>query len=104
MKIKPFKQGADFEHLRKVLMRETTKGPVPILELFVDVDVMAEITGMDIPIDKATEFIRNFGWSNDPEVVLAGTKIMDLSLDFRSVRDILFFHCLVRDFECCRCE
>jgi len=79
---KPFKHGADFEHLRKVLMRETTKGPVPIIELFVDVDVMAEITGMDIPVDKATEFIRNFGWSNDPEVVLAGSRIMDLSLAF----------------------
>ena len=39
---RPFTRGPDFEHLRKVLMRETAEGPVPILELAVDVEVMAE--------------------------------------------------------------
>ena len=51
MKIqKPFKQEADFEALRKVLMRETSGGPVPIIELMVDGDPMAEVTGLKTPV------------------------------------------------------
>ena len=46
---KPFKQGADFEHLRKVIMRETTEGPVPIIELAADAEIMAAVTGIDFP-------------------------------------------------------
>ena len=29
---RPFKKQPDFEHFRKVLLRETTEGPIPIVE------------------------------------------------------------------------
>ena len=52
MKIeRPFKAGADFEYLRKVLMRETKEGPVPIIELGADNEIMAAVTGIELPKD-----------------------------------------------------
>jgi uroporphyrinogen decarboxylase len=61
MKIKrPFKEGADFEHLRKVLMRETREGPVPIIELGADNEVMAAVTGIELPKDLSLDAVSSF--------------------------------------------
>jgi len=46
---RPLKREADFMHLRKVILRETTDGPVPIIELLADVEVLSETTGMEPP-------------------------------------------------------
>lgn len=82
MKIEtPFKEGYDFEHLRKVLMRETTKGPVPIFELAVDPEVMSEATGIDFPVKRFDELI-NIGPDSPPETLQLGIQLMDLIIDF----------------------
>jgi uroporphyrinogen decarboxylase len=82
MKIeRPFKQGADFEHLRKVLMRETKEGPVPIIELFADPEVMSEVTGIDFPPEMA-EKIVHAGEELTPEQIEIGIRLMDLSIAF----------------------
>jgi len=77
----PFKEGHDFDHFRKVIMRETAEGPVPILELVADVDAMAEITGMDFPPDAQTKLL-NAGKNADPEIIQLGIKYMDMTLEF----------------------
>jgi len=51
----PFKQGANFDHLLRVIRRETTDGPVPILEVMTDGSIMEEVTGLDSPVDALTE-------------------------------------------------
>ncbi|MFH2100357.1 MAG: hypothetical protein ABIJ95_12660, partial [Pseudomonadota bacterium] len=89
MKIpEPFKKGADFEALRKVLMRETTGGPVPIIELMVDGDPMAQVTGLPTPISSMMElldFVEADG-TVSPESLEKGMQLMDLSLAF--ARDV----------------
>lgn len=84
MKIeRPFKEKPDFEHFRKTIMRETTEGPVPIIELFADVEIMAEAAGIeDFPIDKAREIVMNVANGSEPETIIAGIKILDLQLEF----------------------
>ncbi len=85
MKIpEPFKTGADFEALRKVLMRETKNGPVPIIELFVDGDPMAEVTGLPSPISSMMELMDLIGpdGSMSQESMEKGLALMDLSLAF----------------------
>ena len=82
MKIKtPFKEGYDFEHLRKVLMRETTKGPVPIFELAVDPEIMSEATGIDFPVKRFDELI-NIGPDSPPETLQLLMQLGDLIIDF----------------------
>ena len=85
MKIqKPFKEGCDFEHFRKVLMRETTEGPVPIFELFSDPEIMSEVTGIDLPEVRLIELLTglDIGPKAPPEMLMAGLRIMDISLAF----------------------
>jgi uroporphyrinogen decarboxylase len=85
MKIQhPFKQGADFEALRKVLMREVKGGPVPLIELIVDGDAMARVTGLEASIGSAMELIDLIGpdGSVSQESLEKGVKLMDLSLAF----------------------
>ncbi len=83
---KPFKQGADFEYLRKVIMRETTDGPVPIIELSADAEVMSEVTGIDFsPSDYNKLKTMNQEGSLgeiDEETMLIGMRFMDLSVNF----------------------
>ena len=79
---RPFKGKPDFEHFRKVIMRETTDGPVPLIELFADPDIMVEVTGMDFPIEKGYEIIFSGGADNSPETAMVGIKLMDLSIAF----------------------
>jgi uroporphyrinogen decarboxylase len=82
MKIEtPFKEGYDFEHLRKVLMRETTEGPVPIFELAVDPEIMSEATGIDFPVKRFDELI-NISPDSPPETLQLGVQLMDLIIDF----------------------
>ena len=82
MKIEtPFKKEYDFEHLRKVLLRETTQGPVPIFELAVDPEIMSEATGFDFPAKRFDELI-NIGPDSPPETLELGVKLMDLIIDF----------------------
>ncbi|MBW1845676.1 MAG: hypothetical protein JRJ27_00765 [Deltaproteobacteria bacterium] len=48
----PFKTTADFEYLRRVIMREETEGPVPIIEMMADpsfMDSALGFTGMNVP-------------------------------------------------------
>ena len=83
---KPFKQGADFEHLRKVIMRETTGGPVPIIELSADAEIMATVTGIDFP---ASDYHKLKTMNQDgaldeidQETMEIGIRFMDLSVSF----------------------
>ena len=55
---RPFKDYYDFEHFRQVLMRETTEGPVPIIELFADPEIMCETAGVDFPAERVLELIN----------------------------------------------
>jgi uroporphyrinogen decarboxylase len=81
---RPFKLGADFEHFRKVVMRETTDGPVPIIELMADGSIMGKVTGKPYPVDAMTELMALIDPRGDisPEALEVGLKFMDLSLAF----------------------
>ena len=57
---KPFKKGADFERLRKVIMRESGTGPVPIIELGADTEIMAKVSGFDFPLPRAKDPIASY--------------------------------------------
>lgn len=78
---KIFKDHHDFEHLRRVIMRETTEGPVPIIELASDPEVMSAVTGMDFPAERALE-IYYLGPNPTMEQLQLGLRLMDLSLAF----------------------
>lgn len=81
---RPFKEGADFEYLQEVILRRTTDGPVPIIEMMADGSVMGEITGLDYTIDQMTE-LRDLG---NPERIGPrrapgdGLKFLELNLAF----------------------
>jgi hypothetical protein len=81
---RPFKLGADFEHFRKVVMRETTDGPVPIIELMADGSIMGKVTEKPYPVDAMTELMALIDPRGDisPEALEVGLKFMDLSLAF----------------------
>lgn len=76
-----FKDHYDFEHFRKVVMREATAGPVPIVELFADPEIMCEVAGSDFPAARTLEII-NLGMEPTIEQLELGVRLMDLSLDF----------------------
>jgi uroporphyrinogen decarboxylase len=83
---KPFKQGADFEHLRKVIMRETADGPVPIIELSADAEIMATVTGIDFPASDYNK-LKTMNQDGsleeiDEETMEIGMRFMDLSVSF----------------------
>lgn len=83
---KPFKESPDFEHLRSVIMRETTDGPVPIIELSADAEVMSEVTGIDFPPSDYNR-LRTMNQDGtlgemDEETMMIGTRFMQLSLKF----------------------
>lgn len=82
MKIeRAFKEKPDFDYLRRVLMRETTGGPVPIIELLADVEIMSEATGVDFPADGLQEFIE---MDSEPteESIQRGLRLIELSVKF----------------------
>ncbi len=78
---RPFKEGADFEHLRSVITRETREGPVPMIELFADPEIMSEVTGIDFPADRTMELITP-GSDLSEEQLELGVRLLDLSLAF----------------------
>jgi uroporphyrinogen decarboxylase len=77
----PFQKKPDFDHLRKVLMRETTEGPVPLLEFEVDPEVMIEISGYDFP-EGGLALIPELISEPTPEALRIGMHLMELSLKF----------------------
>ncbi len=77
----PFNHSPDFENLRKVLMRETTNGPVPILEYMVDAEIMSEATGIPLPGKSLLSFLDT-DLGTDAEALEIGAKLMDLTNAF----------------------
>ncbi len=78
---KPFNQSPDFEHLRKVLMRESTNGFVPMLELTVDAEIMSEATGIPLPGKDIISFLDT-DLGTDADALEKGAKLMDLTNAF----------------------
>jgi len=78
---RPFKKEPDFEHFRKVLLRETTLGPVPIVELLVDIEIMEVASGLEAPIESWADF-ANMTEEMGPGEMEAGIELMDLTIAF----------------------
>ena len=55
---KPFKEDYDFTYLEKVLRRGVTGGPIPIMELPVDPEIMSLATGIDYPFHRIPEVLE----------------------------------------------
>ncbi|MFA5398968.1 MAG: uroporphyrinogen decarboxylase family protein [Dehalococcoidia bacterium] len=80
---RPFKTTYDWDYMEKVLRRETTEGPVPLIELFPDAEIMSEVTGIDYPSARAVELSTNTGQLiDDREALDMGIRLMDLSIAF----------------------
>lgn len=80
---RPFKKEPDFEHLRKTIMRETTTGPVPTIEVAIDPEIMSTATGVEFPADRFKELIEIGSVSNaSQETLKLGIRYMDFSLAF----------------------
>jgi uroporphyrinogen decarboxylase len=82
---RPFKEEPDFGHLRRVLMRETADGPVPLLEILADPEIMSEVTGIPYPANRAREIFSNPVSAvdgSDPETAELGLALIHLSLEF----------------------
>ncbi len=78
---KPFNNSPNFEHLRNVLMRETTQGPVPFIELTVDAEIMSEATGIPLPGKDLISFLGT-DLNADADALEMGAKIMELTNTF----------------------
>jgi len=80
---RPFKTTYDWDYMEKVLRRETKEGPVPLIELFPDAEIMSEVTGIDYPAARAVELSTNTGQLiDDREALEMGIRLMDLSIAF----------------------
>jgi hypothetical protein len=82
---RPYKERPDFEHLRRVLMRESADGPVPLLELAADPEIMSEVTGIPYPAVRARQlFSGSVGIvdGSDADEAEFGIALMNLSLEF----------------------
>lgn len=80
---RPFKTTYDWDHMEKVLRREATEGPVPLIELFPDAEIMSEVTGIDYPAARAVELFTNAGQIvDDQEALEMGIRLMDLNIAF----------------------
>jgi uroporphyrinogen decarboxylase len=62
-------------------MRETTEGPVPLLEFAVDPEVMIELSGYDFP-KGGLALIPELACNPSPEALRVGLHLMELSLEF----------------------
>jgi len=81
----PIEREPDFEHLRRVLMREATDGPVPLLEILADPEIMSEVTEIPYPADRAREIFDDPSGlvdGSDPEKAELAVALMNLSLEF----------------------
>jgi uroporphyrinogen decarboxylase len=80
---RPFKTTYNWDYLEKVLRREVKDGPVPIIELFADPEIMSEVTGIDFPAARAAEiFTRASEALADSEGLELGIRLIDLSIAF----------------------
>lgn len=85
---RPFKSAPDFDHFRRVIQRETTDGPVPIVEVFVDGSAMGKVTGLDHTIDSLTEMmdLTRRSQEGDTEALAKWVPFFELAVNFgRSV-------------------
>jgi len=84
---RPFKSNPDFEDLRRVLKREPRNGPVPIIELVVDPEIMAEALGTDFPSDQYAEVVNLLGSAQGMtrEQALIGLKFLELNFAFHNL-------------------
>ena len=86
---KHFKDQPDFEHLRKVIMRETLDGPVPIIELITDAEVMSAVTGIAFPpsdYNKLKVMNQEGALGEiDEETMMIGVRFMDLNVNFSTM-------------------
>ena len=82
---RPIEREPDFEHLRRVLMREATDGPVPLLEILADPEIMSEVTGVSFPVERARKIFEDptsVVDGSDAEAAELGMALMNLSLEF----------------------
>ncbi len=79
---RPFKE-PDFEDLRKVLLREPGQKVVPLIELWIDVGIMAEATGIELPYS-STELVEllNLDSSSPEEAIQFGIRYAQLATAF----------------------
>jgi len=85
MKIdRPFKETYDFSRMIKFLKGETTEGPVPLIELTADAEIMVEATGSDFPTEQFQKVMAIALGPDDftPEQFELGIRYMDLLADF----------------------
>ena len=74
---KPFKTEYDFDYLKDTLTGKTRGGPIPIMELFADPEVMSEVTGIDYPAAKAVEIFHDTGsLEESPELMEMGIRLL----------------------------
>ena len=80
----PFKQEADFDHLLRVIKRETTDGPVPIIEMMADGSIMGEVTGLPHSVDAMMELLdlSRPTPGSEGEALLKGLKFLELNVTF----------------------
>lgn len=80
---RPFKTTYDWGYFEKVLRREIKDGPVPIIELFPDPEIMSEVTGIDYPAARAVEIFTNSGQLiDDQEALEMGIRLIELNVAF----------------------
>lgn len=81
---RPFKEGANFAYLQEVVLRRTTDGPVPVIEMMADGSIMGEVTGLDYTIDQMTELadLANPNRKGPRRAPGDGLKFLELNLAF----------------------
>ncbi len=80
---RPFKEGADFEHLRRVIMQRPQEGLVPIIELWADPEIMLQVVEWkDFPLDLAKAIMWSVVPIDDFKTGLTGIQLMELNLAF----------------------
>jgi len=86
-----FQEKPDFERLRRVLKREEEPGYVPLMELFADAEIMAAVTGIDYPCDRAVEIFNSAGKvldGGDTELIELAVGLMDLSIAYSKIMNL----------------
>ncbi len=81
---RPFKESYDFDQMMKCLKGEAADGPVSMMELVVDTEIMVEATGSDFPAEEFQKVMDIALGPNEftPEQLKLGIQYMDLLADF----------------------
>lgn len=79
---KPFKE-PDFEDLRKVLRRESGQSVVPLIELWIDVGIMSQLTGIELSYtpDELVELL-NLEADSPQKALEFGVRYAQLAVEF----------------------